>query len=137
MKNLILPLLLTAALAGCQRDDCTDGVFVLSGQDFGDAPAANVAPMPGRLPAGQLPAGLQPASDGHFPGTKAYCSALAARSDYSDALKGNRLQPGQPWYVYRLDARWPQDVYPYREADWRLKAPARLIKKEESHGSGN
>jgi len=39
--------------------------------------------------------------------------------------------------VYRLDARWPQDVYPYREADWRLKAPARPIKKEESHGSGN
>ena len=137
MKILLLPLLLTALLAGCQRDDCTDGVFVLSGTDFGDVPAANVAAMPGRLPPGKLPAGLQPSADGHYPGTKAYCSALAARSDYNDALKGGRLQAGKPWYVYRLDARWPQDVYPYREADWRLKAPARLLKKEEAHSSGN
>ncbi|MFC3531459.1 DVU_2496 family lipoprotein [Vogesella facilis] len=136
--KLALPLILLAALlAGCKRQDCTDGVFVLTGQDYGDAPAANVAPLPGRLPAGQVPAGLQLASDGHYPGTKAYCSVLAAHSDYSDALKGNRLQRGQPWFVYRLDARWPQDVYPYHEADWRLKAPARLLKKEESHGSGN
>ncbi|MEQ6289930.1 DVU_2496 family lipoprotein [Vogesella sp. GCM10023246] len=137
MKILILPLLLTAVLAGCQRDDCTAGVFVLSGTDFGDVPAASVAAMPGRLPPGKLPAGLQPSADGHYPGTKAYCSALAARSDYRDALKGGHLQAGKPWYVYRLDARWPQDVYPYREADWRLKAPARLLKKEETHGSGN
>jgi len=135
--KLLLPALLVALLAGCQRDDCTDGVFVLSGSDWGDAPAATAAALPGKLPPGQIPPGLQPASDGHYPGTKAFCSVLAARSDYSDALKGGRLQPGQPWYVYRLDARWPQDVYPYREADWRLKAPARPIKKEESHGSGN
>lgn len=132
MKAILLPVLLAATLSACQRQDCTDSVFILSAQDLGDVPAARLAAMPGRLPPEQVPPGLQRASDGHYPGSKVYCSVQAAKSDVDDAIKGNRLQPGQPWFVYRLDARWPQDVYPYREADWRLKAPARAIKKEAS-----
>ena len=42
------------------------------------------------------------------------------------------------WSVWQTDARWPDDVHPYRPADWRLKAPARLVKEMEKHnGSGN
>ena len=55
-----------------------------------------------------------------------------------DSARAGRIAVPGAWSVWQTDARWPDDVHPYRPADWRLKAPARLVKEMEKHnGSGN
>lgn len=126
-------LLLCCLLLAACGPRC-DGVYVIAqGRQAGDA-------LPGRLTPGQVPAELPRrllSADGAYAGTKAYCSVDAARSDYLDSARAGRVTVPGAWSIWRTDARWPDDVYPYREADWRLKAPARLQKEEETHGSGN
>ena len=119
-------------LSACQQD-CDGNVYVLA-QGLGAGAA-----VPGKMLPSQLPPGFprdQLSSDGSYAGRKAYCNVTAARSDYQDSVRAARLTPG-PWSVWRTDAHWPDAVHPYRPADWRLRAPARLVKEMEQHGSGN
>lgn len=134
MIKLLLPLALAALLTGCQQD-CDGHVYVLA---QGLAAGASV---PGKMAPSALPAGFprnQLSADGSYAGRKAYCNVNAARSDYVDSARAGRIAVPGAWSVWQTDARWPDDVHPYRPADWRLKAPARLVKEMEKHnGSGN
>lgn len=130
MIKLLFPLALCALLSGCQQD-CDGNVYVL---------AQNLAAgdsVPGKMTPQQLPADFprnQLSSDGSYAGRKSYCNVNAARSDYLDSVRAGRVVPGK-WSIWQTDAAWPDAVHPYRPADWRLKAPARLVKEMEQHGS--
>lgn len=130
MIKYLLPLALAALLSGCNQD-CDGHVYILAqGLKAGDS-------VPGKMSPAQLPPGFpraQLSSDGSYAGRKAYCNVNAARSDQQDSVRASRLNAGA-WSIWQTDARWPDAVHPYRPGDWRLKAPAKLVKEMENHGS--
>ena len=122
---------LLAACAGAPPRDCTH-VYTIGDRDVAAAIArGQTVTKPGPLPAHVVPPSaprpaLEP--DGSYAGGAVFCSVAESRAAGSELVAKGVLAKNRPWEVYEVAANWQTDVYQKRPGEYRLKAPARMVK---------